>query len=106
MAQIAVIKTGGKQYIVEPGAKIEIEKLPQAQGEEVTFDTVLLIGDGENMTLGTPLVGGAKVTGKIVKQDKQDKIRILKFKAKKREKKWTGHRQPYTEVEITGIVIK
>lgn len=106
MAQLAVIKTGGKQYIVEPGTKLKIEKLPETEGGEISFDTVLLIGDGEKMTLGTPVVEGAKVTGKIVKQDKRDKIRILKFKPKKREKKWTGHRQPFTEVEITGIAIQ
>ena len=103
MAQIAIIKTGGKQYMVTPGKRIKIEKLPQAQGEQVTFDQVLLVGEGENVSFGTPKVEGASVTGKVLSQGKRDKVIIFKFKAKKREKVRRGHRQPYTEVEITDI---
>ncbi|MDP2641571.1 MAG: 50S ribosomal protein L21 [Candidatus Yanofskybacteria bacterium] len=103
MADTAVIKTGGKQYLVEPGKKIKIEKLPMEEGEEVSFDEVLLRQKGDQVVIGTPLVAGAKVTGKVLQQAKGKKLIIFKFKAKKREKTKKGHRQPFTEVEILGI---
>lgn len=96
---LAVIKTGGKQYLVQKGDKIRIEKLPQKEGETVEFREVLLLGD----KIGTPLVEGAKVTGKILKQGKARKIIVEKFKAKVRYHKKRGHRQLFSLVEITSL---
>ncbi len=95
----AVIKTGGKQYLVSKGDQIKIEKIDQEEGSEITFSDVLLMGD----KIGTPTVTGAKVQGKILKQDKYKKVIIFKYKPKKRYKVKKGHRQPYTLVEITKI---
>lgn len=95
----AIIKTGGKQYLVENESLIYCEKLEAAAGEVVTFDEVLSVGD----TIGTPLVNGATVTGEVVKHGKGKKITIFKFKAKKDYRNKTGHRQNYTLVKITGI---
>lgn len=106
MAEIAVIKTGGKQYIVHPGQKIKIEKLPKKEGGEVVFGEVLLLDDGKKTEIGTPKVAGAKVRGKVLKQAKAKKVIVFKFKAKKREQKKKGHRQPYSEVEILKIETK
>jgi len=106
MADIAVMKTGGKQYIVSPGKKIKVEKLPAKEGSEVVFEEVLLLSKGGNTQVGTPKVEGALVKGKVLKQDKAKKVIIFKFKAKKREKTKKGHRQPYSEVEILGIEAK
>lgn len=100
---LAVIKTGGKQYLVAPGQKIKIEKLNKKEGSEVTFSEVLLLEKGNKIELGTPTVKGAKVMGKVLKQAKAKKIVIFKYKSKKRYKKKTGHRQPFTEVEISKI---
>jgi len=99
----AVIRTGGKQYLVSPGDKIKIEKLNKEEGKEVTFTDVLLLEKSKKLEIGTPKVKGAKVVGKILKQDKAKKIIILKYKPKTRYKKKTGHRQPFTEVEILKI---
>jgi len=99
----AVIRTGGKQYLVSPGDKIKIEKLDKEEGKEVTFTDVLLTEKKNKLEIGTPKVKGAKVVGKILKQDKAKKIIILKYKPKTRYKKKTGHRQPFTEVEILKI---
>ncbi len=103
---LAVIKTGGKQYLVKPGDKIKVEKLPKKEGEEIIFDQVLLIEDGKNVKIGKPLVENAKVKGKILEQGKGEKIIVFKYKAKKRYKKKMGHRQLYTLVEITEIISK
>ena len=103
MAELAVIKTGGKQYLVSPGKKIEIEKLPLEEGSAVEFSEVLLIENDKGLTIGTPLVEGAKVKGKVLKQGKGKKLVIFKFKAKKRESVKKGHRQLFTEVQITSI---
>ena len=100
---MAVIKTGGKQYKVSPGDKIKIEKLEIEEGKEVIFDQVLLIDKNKKVEIGDPLVKGAKVIGKVLKQDKARKVIILKYKPKTREKTKKGHRQPYTEVEILKI---
>ena len=100
---LAVIKAGGKQYIVTPGKKIKIEKLAQAEGEQVVFDEILLIEKNGEVQVGQPLLDGAKVTGSVIGQGKREKVIIFKFKAKKREKTKKGHRQPYTEVEIKEI---
>jgi len=101
----AVIKTGGKQYLVSPGDKIKIEKIDKAEGKEITFDQVLLLQKGKAIKIGTPLVKGAKVKAKVLKQDRAKKIIIFKYKAKKRYQKKMGHRQPYTEVEILKILL-
>ena len=99
----AVIKTGGKQYRVQQGDVIFVEKLNAQADEAVTFDEVLLVGDAEQSKVGTPVVEGAKVEGKVLAQVKSRKIVVYKYKAKKNERKKQGHRQPYTKVEITAI---
>jgi large subunit ribosomal protein L21 len=100
---LAVIKTGGKQYKVSPKDKLKIEKLVAEEGAEVVFDKVLLISDEKDLTIGEPLVKGAKVTAKVLKQAKADKVMTFKYKSKKRYKVKKGHRQLYTEVEILDI---
>jgi large subunit ribosomal protein L21 len=100
---LAVIKTGGKQYKVSPKDKLKIEKLDIEEGKEVVFDNVLLIENGKDLTIGEPLIKGATVTGKILKQDRADKVMTFKYKSKKRYKVKKGHRQAYTEVEILDI---
>ena len=99
----AVIKTGGKQYRVSPGDKLRVEKLPGNVGDAVTFDQVLLLG-GEGLKLGQPLVGGAKVEAKIVAQGVGKKLVVFKFRRRKNYRRHTGHRQPFTALEITNIV--
>ena len=101
----AIIVTGGKQYKVAEGETLFIEKLPMEAGDQVKFDQVLAILDGDNATIGTPTVAGATVEANIVKNGKGKKIHVLKYKAKKGEKKKIGHRQPYTKVEITKIAL-
>lgn len=100
---LAIIKTGGKQYIVSPGDKIKIEKIEAKEGDKVVFDQVLLLEKGRTVSIGTPFVEKAKVEGKILKQGKGKKVVIFKHKPKKRYMKKTGHRQPFTEVEIVKI---
>ena len=95
----AVIETGGKQYKVEQGSVIYVEKLAVEAGNEVTFEKVLLV-DGK---VGTPYVKGATVTGNVVKHGKNKKITVFTYKAKKNEKRKLGHRQQFTKVEITAI---
>lgn len=99
----AIIVTGGKQYTVEQGSILYIEKLNAEQDATVKFDQVLAVLDGENSVIGAPVVEGAAVEAKVIKNGKGKKIDIIKYKAKKGEKKHIGHRQPYTKVEITGI---
>ncbi|HOI59904.1 MAG TPA: 50S ribosomal protein L21 [Candidatus Pacearchaeota archaeon] len=103
---LAVIKTGGKQYIVSPGKKIKVEKLDIEEGKDVTFESVLLINDGKKTVIGEPLIKGAAVTGKVLKQDRHEKLIVFKYKPKKRYKVKKGHRQPFTEVEISEIISK
>ena len=103
---IAVIKTGGKQYLVSPGDKIKVETLPFDEGKEVIFEEVLLYdkdGDGKAVQIGTPLVKDAKVTAKVLRQGKGAKLIIFKYKPKKRYKRKVGHRQTFTEAEILKI---
>lgn len=102
---LAVIKTGGKQYIVEPGTTIEIEKIDKKRGEEIIFSDVLLVQKGETLKIGTPFVKGAKVIGKVLEQKKGEKIVVFKFKPKKRYRKKKGHRQLTTKVKIDKIEI-
>ena len=99
----AIIETGGKQYKVAEGDTLFIEKLPVEAGENVTFDKVLAVIDGEKITVGTPVVEGAKVDASVVKNGKGKKILVFKYKPKKGYRKRQGHRQPYTKVTIGAI---
>lgn len=99
----AVIETGGKQYKVAPGQKLKIEKLEPKEGEGLSFDKVLLIADGENVKIGAPYVDGAKVEAKVVRQGHEKTVIVFKYSSKTRFRKKKGHRQKFTEVEITGI---
>lgn len=99
----AIIVTGGKQYKVSEGDTLFIEKLDVEAGEQVVFDQVLAVLDGDNATIGTPTVAGASVEANVVKNGKGKKIRIFKYNPKKGYRKRQGHRQPYTKVEITKI---
>jgi len=101
----AVIVTGGKQYTVSEGDVIFIEKLNAEEEATVKFEQVLAILDGENSKVGTPVVEGACVEAKVVKNGKGKKLVVFKYKSKKNEKKKIGHRQPYTKVEITKIAL-
>jgi len=112
---LAVIKTGGKQYLVQLGDKIKVEKLESKEGENIIFSDVLLVAENfagvkntamdknKKVEIGKPFVAGAKVEAKVLSHGKEDKIIVFKYKAKKRYSRKIGHRQPYTEVEITGI---
>jgi large subunit ribosomal protein L21 len=104
ISMYAVIKSGGKQYRVASGQKVRVEKLPAEVGAELVLDQVLAIGEGEAMQLGAPLVAGASVKAKVVAHGRGDKVRIFKLKRRKHYQKHQGHRQAYTELEITGIV--
>ncbi len=99
----AVVKTGGKQYRVSKGDRVKIEKIPGEVGTEVSFDQVLMIGGTDDIKVGTPVVSGATVAARIVKQDRSKKVTVFKFKRRQGYKKKQGHRQAYTQVEITGI---
>ena len=99
----AVFKTGGKQYRASQGDRVRIERLDAAIGDAVNFDQVLVIGEGANLTVGAPLVAGGKVEGKVVAQGREDKIIIIKFRRRKHYRRTQGHRQAFTEVEITSI---
>lgn len=100
---LAVIKTGGKQYRVSPKDKLKIEKLEIKEGKDVVFDNVLLIENGKDVIVGEPLIKGATVTAKVLKQAKGDKVMTFKKKPKKRYTLKKGHRQSFTEVEIVDI---
>jgi len=100
---LAVIKTGGKQYLVKPGDKLKVEKLEGEEGAGVSFSDVLLVEKSKKLEIGTPKVKDAKVEAKILSHGKGDKIIVFKYKAKKRYSRKIGHRQPYTEIEITAI---
>lgn len=98
----AIIKTGGKQYKVEQGDVISIEKLDSEIGDQVSFDVLMLV-DGANVTVGRPTIDGSSVVAKVVEHGKGDKVIIFKFKAKKNYRKSQGHRQPYTKVEVLSL---
>jgi large subunit ribosomal protein L21 len=98
----AVIKTGGKQYRVSEGTRLRVEKLPGAAGDKLQLDQVLMLG-GEKLTIGKPLVAGAKVNAEIVGQGRDKKVIVYKIRRRKRYRRKNGHRQPYTELKITGI---
>ncbi|MDF1654921.1 MAG: 50S ribosomal protein L21 [Coxiellaceae bacterium] len=99
----AIIQSGGKQYRVAEGDKLKLEKLAVDQGDTVEFDRVLLVANGDDLKVGTPFVDGVKVAATVVSHGRGKKVEILKFKRRKHHMKRMGHRQDYTEVEITGI---
>ncbi len=101
----AIIRTGGKQYRVEPGKTIRIPSLPGEAGSSVEFNEVLLGSDGNNVRTGVPSLAGAKVTGEIVKHGRDDKIIVFKFKRRKNYARKQGHRQGFTEVRINDITL-
>jgi large subunit ribosomal protein L21 len=98
----AVIQTGGKQYRVAPGDTLRVEKLAGDKGSKITLDQVLMVG-GDSPRIGTPLVSGVKVTAEVVAQDRAKKIIVFKFRRRKNYRRKNGHRQPFTELRITGI---
>ncbi len=99
----AVIRTGGKQYRVSQGDTLRIETLDANAGDSIEFDQVLMVGEGESVKIGTPLVEGGKVTATVKAHGRGDKVEIIKFRRRKHHMKRMGHRQNFTEVEITGI---
>ena len=99
----AIVATGGKQYRVKEGEKLRIEKLNAEAGDTVELDKVLLVGEGADIKVGAPYLDGAKVTAKVAANGRGDKVKIVKFKRRKHHEKQMGHRQAYTEIEITGI---
>lgn len=101
----AVIKTGGKQYRVQAGDVLRVEKLDAEAGATVDFGEVLMVGDGDEVQVGAPLLDGGKVTAKVVDHDRGEKIRIVKFRRRKHHRKQQGHRQALTRIEITGIEV-
>lgn len=98
----AVIKTGGKQYRVSEGSRLRVEKLSGDAGAKLEFSEVLMLG-GEKLTVGKPFVKGAKVSAEIVRQDRDKKVIVFKIRRRKRYRRRNGHRQPFTELKITGI---
>src|SRR5262245_18947620 len=101
----AVIKTGGKQYRVEPGKLLRVEKLEGDAGKVIELDEVLLVADGEDVKVGAPTVAGAKVTAEIVGQEKGEKLVVFKFRRRKAYRRKNGHRQSYTALKITNISV-
>jgi len=99
----AVIKTGGKQYRVSEGDTLRVEKLDTSAGETIEFDQVLAVGEGADLKVGTPFVKGGKVTATVREQGRARKVEIIKFRRRKHHMKRMGHRQSYTELEITAI---
>ena len=99
----AVIVTGGKQYRVSQGDKLRVEKLDVAEGDSVDLDQVLMVVDGDDVKIGTPVLDSGKVTAEVKAHGRDDKVEIIKFRRRKHHMKRQGHRQAYTELEITGI---
>ena len=99
----AVIKTGGKQYRVSAGDKLKVEKLVGDVGSDVTIDQVLMLADGDNVTIGAPVIAGASVQAKVLSHGRGDKVMIFKFRRRKHYRKTQGHRQDYTEIQIGDI---
>jgi len=99
----AVFKTGGKQYRATTGDTLKVEKIEAEKGATVELDQVLMVGEGEDVKVGTPLLAGGKVTALVVDHGRHDKIKIIKFKRRKHHMKRAGHRQYFTQIEITGI---
>lgn len=103
MSQFAVIRTGGKQYFVSPGQKIKVEKIDAKAGANFTFNEVLLVSDDKKTEIGTPLVKDAKVEAKVLKQGRAKKVIVFRYHSKTRYRKKKGHRQHFTEIEVTKI---
>ena len=99
----AVVKTGGKQYRVQSGESVRVESLPAEVGAAVSFDEVLMVGEGDSVRVGTPLIAGAKVNATVVAHGRGEKVRIFKMRRRKHFQKSQGHRQGYTEVRIDDI---
>ena len=99
----AVIESGGKQHRVVQGEVVRLERLPGEPGDAIEFDRVLMVGEGEDVAIGTPLVEGGKVSGEVADQGRGRKIRVIKFKRRKNYMRTQGHRQAYTDVKITAI---
>ena len=99
----AVIKTGGKQYRVSTGDKLKVESLETSEGQDVQLTEVLMIGSGEDVTIGSPMITNASVTAKVLEHGRAKKVNIVKFRRRKHHRKQMGHRQNYTELEITSI---
>ncbi len=99
----AVIKTGGKQYRVAAGEKIKVEQIAADVGQEITIDQVLMVGEGESVKIGSPLVSGASVKVTVLSQGRHDKVKIFKMRRRKHYQKHQGHRQNYTELRIDAI---
>lgn len=99
----AVIKTGGKQYRVEPGDKLRVESLDVEEGDTINLDSVLMVGDGDNISVGTPELAGATVSATVMSHGRGKKIDIIKFRRRKHYRRQMGHRQNYTELKIEGI---
>ena len=99
----AVVKTGGKQYRVSEGDRLRVETLEAEAGASIELDSVLMVGEGESVKVGSPTVSNASVTAKIIDHGRADKVKIIKFRRRKHHMKRMGHRQNYTEVEITSI---
>ncbi len=102
----AVIKTGGKQYRVVPGEKLKVEKLVGDVGSDIVIDQVLMVADGDNVTVGAPVVAGASVKATVVSHGRHDKVMIFKMRRRKHYRKTQGHRQDYTEIQIQQIAAK
>ena len=103
MSKMAVIKTGGKQFLVKEGDVISVEKLDGAEGAKIAFDEVLLVDDGSATKVGGPSVKGAKVSAEVVEAGRAKKVTVIRYKAKSRYFKKRGHRQPFTKIKITSI---
>ncbi len=99
----AVIKTGGKQYRVVAGEKLKVEQIPADVGTEITLDQVLMVGEGESVRIGSPLVSGASVKVTVLSQGRHDKVKIFKMRRRKHYQKHQGHRQNYTELRVDAI---
>jgi len=103
MAKIAIIETGGKQYVVTNDSVLTVEKLSAKTGDTITFDKVLLVDDGSKASVGNPYVSGAKVTAELLEEGRDDKVTVIHYRQKSRYYKKRGHRQPYSKIKITQL---
>ena len=105
MAKIAIIETGGKQYVVADGSVLYVEKMTDSDkpGDKITFDKVLLTDDGSDTKVGAPYISGAKVTAELIEQGRDDKVTVIRYRPKSRHFVKKGHRQPFTKVKITSL---
>lgn len=103
MAKIAIIETGGKQYLVTDGSVLDVEKLPAQKGGKLTFDKVLLTDDGKETKVGNPYVSGAKVSAELIEEGRTPKVTVIRYRQKSRYFKKKGHRQPFSKIRITGL---